>query len=77
MDREVEDMSRSEIIDWKKLGEAVKRQYIVKWDKCDVCGRYAETVLVGGLRVCGSNKCFLKLIMLLTGNIKRWYDAFH
>ena len=70
-------MSRSEIIDWKKLWEAVKRRYIVKRSKCSICGRYAETVLIGGLRVCGSNKCFRRLIALLAEDIVAWHNVLH
>jgi len=58
-----------------KIEEVVKRRYIVKWDKCAVCGCWGQTVLIGGFRICGSNRCFVKLITLLAGDIKRWSDA--
>ena len=69
-------MSESETVHWKELDKAIKRRYIVKWDKCAICGRYAETVLIGGFRICGSNECFAKFITLLAEDIRRWADAY-
>jgi len=69
-------MSESEAVNWEKLGEAIKRRYIVEWARCNFCGRYTYTVHIGDIHICGSNKCLAKFIGLLAGALKRWSDAF-